>query len=66
MSEAAWSSLKRELVHRYRFPDRATARRAIFAWINRYNSRRRHSSLGYIAPIEWENQYRQARTDQAA
>jgi putative transposase len=66
VSEAAWSSLKRELVHRYRFPDRATARRAIFAWINRYNSRRRHSSLGYIAPIEWENQYRQARTDQAA
>jgi transposase InsO family protein len=66
VAEAAWSSLKRELVHRYQFPDRATARRAIFAWINRYNSRRRHSSLGYIAPIEWENQYRQARTDQAA
>ena len=30
---------------------RAEARRAIFAWINRYNSRRRHSTLGYIAPI---------------
>jgi transposase InsO family protein len=41
VAEAAWSSLKRELVHRYVFPDRATARRAIFAWINRYNSRRR-------------------------
>ncbi len=26
-----------ELVHRYRFPDRASARWAIFAWINRYN-----------------------------
>ncbi len=66
VAEAAWSSLKRELVHRYVFPDRATARRAIFAWINRYNTRRRHSSLGHIAPIEWENQYRQTQADQAA
>jgi putative transposase len=44
VAEAAWSSLKRELVHRYVFPDRASARRATFAWINRYNTRRR--SLG--------------------
>jgi putative transposase len=66
VAEAAWSSLKRELVHRYRFPDRASARRAIFAWINRYNTTRRHSSLGYIPPIEWENQYRPPQADQAA
>jgi len=66
VAESFWSSLKRELVHRYRFPDRATARRAIFAWINRYNRHRLHSSLGYIPPIEWENQYRQPQADQAA
>lgn len=66
VAEAAWSSLKRELVHRYVFPDRASARRAIFAWINRYNTRRRHSTLGYIPPIEWEHQYRQPEADQAA
>lgn len=66
VAEAAWSSLKRELVHRYVFPDRATARRAIFAWINRYNTHRRHSSLGHIPPIEWENQYRQPEANQAA
>ena len=66
VAEAAWSSLKRELVHRHIFPDRATARRAIFAWINRYNTHRRHSSLGYIPPIEWENQYHQPQADQAA
>lgn len=66
VAEAAWSSLKRELVHRYVFPDRATARRAIFAWINRYNTHRRHSSLGHIPPIEWENQYRQPQATQAA
>ncbi len=66
MAESAWSSLKRELVSRYVFPDRASARRAIFAWINRYNTRRRHSSLGYIPPIEWENQYGQPQADLAA
>jgi transposase InsO family protein len=66
VAEAFWSSLKRELVHRYRFPDRATARRAIFAWINRYNQLRLHSSLCYLPPIEWENQYLQPQADQAA
>lgn len=66
VAESAWSSLKRELVHRYRFATRAEARRAIFAWINRYNSRRRHSTLGYIAPIAWEQQYRQPTASQAA
>jgi transposase InsO family protein len=50
MAESFWSSLKRELVRRYRFPDRASARRAIFAWINTYDHRRLHSSLGYIPP----------------
>lgn len=66
VAEAAWSSLKRELVHRYLFPDRASARRAIFAWINRYNTRRRHSTLGYIPPTEWEHHYRQPQADLAA
>jgi len=66
VAESAWSSLKRELVHRYRFATRAGARRAIFAWINRYNSRRRHSTLGYIAPIAWEHQYIQTTAKKAA
>jgi Integrase core domain len=50
VAESAWSSLKRELVHRYRFATRAEARRAIFAWINRYNSSRRHSTLATSPP----------------
>jgi putative transposase len=66
VAESFWSSLKREVVHRYRFADRATARRAIFAWINRHNYHRLHSSLGYLPPVEWEQQYRQPRADQAA
>ncbi|MBW3576099.1 MAG: IS3 family transposase [Actinobacteria bacterium] len=66
VAESFWSSLKRELVHLHRFPDRASARRAIFAWINRYNQLRLHSSLGYIPPLEWEDRYRQPEADQAA
>jgi len=66
VAESFWSSLKRELVHRYRFGDRASARRAIFAWINTYNHQRLHSSLGYSPPAEWENHYRQPQVDQAA
>jgi putative transposase len=66
VAESFFSSLKRELVSRYRFEDRAGARRKIFAWINRYNARRIHSSLRYLPPIEWENTYHQQTTDQAA
>jgi putative transposase len=66
VAESFFSSLKRELVSRYRFEDRTGARRAIFTWINRYNTRRLHSTLRYLPPIEWENTYHQQPADQAA
>jgi len=66
VAESFFSTLKRELVSRYRFGDRTGARRAIFTWINRYNTRRLHSSLQYLPPIEWENTYHQQTVDQAA
>jgi putative transposase len=59
VAESFWSSLKRELVYRRRFATRADARQAIFVWINYYNRTRRHSNLGYLAPIKWEQRYRQ-------
>jgi transposase InsO family protein len=67
LAEAWFGTLKRELVSRVRFATRADARRAIFGWINRYNHRRLHSSLGYQTPTQWEDQYRRShRHDQAA
>jgi len=57
-AESFWSSLKRELVHRYRFKTRNEARWAITAWIHRYNAVRLHSSIGYVPPIEYEISYR--------
>lgn len=65
VAESFWSSMKREVTHRYRFPDRAEARRAIFAWINLYNNRRLHSSLGNRPPIEWETIFTTVATQAA-
>jgi len=66
VAEAFWSSLKRELVHRFRFATRAQSRAAIEGWIRRYNAVRLHSSLGYLPPIEWELNYRRSQLQQAA
>ena len=58
VAEAFFSSLKRELVNRRRYPDRATARRSVFEWLARYNTHRRHTSLGCLTPDQYEAHYR--------
>lgn len=60
VAESFWESLKRECIQHRVFATRAEARRAIFRWINWYNTARLHSTLGHVPPIEWEHQYRQA------
>jgi transposase InsO family protein len=53
--ESFFASLKKELVHGADFATRAEARAAIVEYIEMfYNSKRRHSSLGYVAPAEYE------------
>ena len=55
--ESFWSSLKRELVHRYQFATRAEAKAAIFEWIKVfYNRERLHSALGFKSPVDFETQ----------
>ena len=60
VAESFWESLKRECLQGRVFATRADARRAIFRWINWYNTSRLHTSLDGIPPVEWEQQYRQA------
>ena len=60
VAESFWESLKRECIQGRIFATRAEARRAIFRWINWYNTSRLHTSLQGIPPTEWEHQYRQA------
>jgi putative transposase len=60
VAESFWESLKRECVQGRVFATRAEARRAIFRWLNWYNTSRLHSSLDHTPPCEWEQQHRQA------
>jgi putative transposase len=53
--ESFFASLKKELVHGADFATRAQARAAVVESIEVfYNTRRRHSSLGYVSPAEYE------------
>lgn len=55
ISESFVASLKTELLHERSFCTRAAARRAIFDYIEAfYNRQRRHSSLGYLSPSDYE------------
>jgi transposase InsO family protein len=53
--ESFFASLKRELVHDERYTTREQARASIFEYLEVfYNRVRRHSSLGYVSPEEFE------------
>jgi putative transposase len=57
MAESFFASLECELLDRRSFRSKACARQALFTWIEGwYNPRRRHSALGYRAPIEFEKE----------
>jgi transposase InsO family protein len=56
--ETFHASLKKERIYPQSWPTRAAARTAIFEYIEGwYNPRRRHSTLGYLSPIEFERQH---------
>ena len=56
-TESFFASLKRELVYRTAFATREEARAALFEWIAVwYNRKRRHSTVGYVSPEEFEQQ----------
>ena len=53
MAESFFSALKNERVHRTVYATKERARRDVIAYIEGfYNSRRRHSALGYRRPNE--------------
>src|SRR3954453_5621222 len=58
MCESFFATLECELLARCRFKTQAAARSAIFAFIEGfYNRQRRHSSIGYLSPIDYERRY---------
>jgi putative transposase len=64
-AESFWSTLKTEFYNRRRWATKTEARLAVGAWIEeRYNRTRRHSSIGMISPLRYEQLHTQ--TAQAA
>jgi len=53
--ESFFSTMKTERTNRNRYSTRDAARADIFDYIERfYNPRRRHSTLGYLSPVNYE------------
>ena len=62
MIESFWATLKEECVEDIHFSTRNEAKAAIFAYIEVYYNRiRRHSSLSYVSPVEYEKQGEQKK-----
>lgn len=53
--ESFFGTLKKELIHHETYPTRSAAQQALFEYIEVfYNRQRRHSTLGYLSPNQYE------------
>jgi putative transposase len=59
VSESTFATYKKELIHTRPWPTIADLKRETDDWIENYfNTKRRHSTLGYLTPVEFELGYR--------
>ena len=57
VTESFFGTLKTELVHHERYATREAARQSLFEYLEVfYNRQRRHSTLGYVSPAQYEQQ----------
>jgi len=62
VSESFNSTLEWELLRHNHFHTRGQARHAVAAWIEEYNTTRRHSTNGMLSPIDYEHACAQRHT----
>jgi putative transposase len=56
VAESFFATLKKELVHRRSWPTRRELTSEVFEYLEAfYNRARRHSTLGYLSPVDYEN-----------
>ena len=65
-TESLWGSLKLGRLHGMRFDTRRQAMDEVIDWLTFYNHRRLHSTLGYISPMQFENNWLAAQLKKAA
>ena len=53
-AESLWSTFKHEYYYRHAFATMAELVAAIDNWMHFYNNRRRHSAIGMLSPIAYE------------
>ena len=64
--ESLWGSLKVGRLHGKRFATRREAMDEIIDWLMFYNRRRLHSTLGYISPMKFEENWHAGQAKKAA
>jgi len=63
MMESFWSSMQNELLNRKKWKTRLELTNAIFDYVEVfYNRQRRHSSLAYVSPVEFELSIKEEKT----
>ena len=65
-AESFNSTVEFELLRSNHFTTREQARRAVAAWIDEYNTVRRHSTNLMLSPVDYERRQDQARSRDAA
>jgi putative transposase len=53
-AESFWSTFKHEYYYRHTFATKAELVAAVDNWISRYNNNRRHSAIGMLSPVRYE------------
>jgi transposase InsO family protein len=67
LMESTIGLYKSELIDRQKsWSGRAEVERETASWVHWFNTTRLHSSIGYTSPIDYENEYRQNRTNAAS
>jgi putative transposase len=67
VAESFFATLQTELLDRSTWPTREGLAQAVFAFIEGfYNPRRRHSTLGYLSPADYEQQHQAGRHTETA